>query len=183
VNISATTIAEALGLNDVQVRKDLSSISSGGRPKIGYITENLIFDIEQFLGYDDADSAVIIGAGNLGHALLSYEGFSEYGLDIVAAFDTDEDIVGKVINDKQVLSTEKLKDLCSRLKIKIGIITVPFFAAQDVCDALVESGVLAIWNFAPVHLNVPENVLVKNENMACSLAVLSKHLREKLFDK
>lgn len=169
LNISATAIAEALSLNDVQVRKDLALISSGGRPKIGYVTGNLITDIEEFLGYDDSGSAVIVGAGNLGRALLSYEGFKEYGIDIVAAFDTKCSIIGTPINGKQIFPAVKLADLCRRMKIKLGIITVPPQEAQKVCHDLVNGGVSAIWNFAPVHLNVPENILVKNENLACSL--------------
>lgn len=179
-NISATTIAGALNLNDVQVRKDLAAISTGGRPKIGYDTIELIRDLEHYLGYDDVESAVLVGVGNLGHALLSYNGFSEYGLNIIVAFDVNESIIGTTINGKQVLSAEKLKDLCSRMKIRLGIITVPESEAQAVCDILVESGVLAIWNFAHVHLNVPNNILVQNENMASSLAILSKHLVTKL---
>ncbi len=179
-NISATTIAEALRLNDVQVRKDLALVSSGGRPKIGYLTKNLISDIENFLGYGNADSAVIAGAGGLGRALLSYDGFSKYGLDIIAAFDVDEMIIGTTINGKKVLSSDKLKDLCSRMKVRIGIITVPTPYAQDICSQMVESGILAIWNFAPVTLNVPDNVLVQNEDMAFSLAKLSKNLSKKL---
>lgn len=179
-NISATTIAGSLNLNDVQVRKDLASVSTGGRPKIGYITEELISNLEHYLGYDNAESAVIVGAGNFGRALLSYKGFSEYGLDIIVAFDVDEFIIGTTINGKQVLSTDKIKDICSRMKIRLGIITVPENEAQGVCDALIEGGVLAILNFAHVHLNVPDHVLVQNENVASSLAVLSKHLTEKL---
>lgn len=179
-NISATTIAEVLRLNDVQVRKDLAMVSEGGRPKIGYIIEDLISDIEHCLGYDNVDSAVLIGAGNLGRALLTYDGFSVYGLDIVAAFDVDESIIGSNIHGKKVLKLEKANSLCSRMKIKIGIITVGAVEAQKVCDLLVSSGVLAIWNFAPVRLNVPNHVLVHNENMASSLAILSKHLVEKL---
>ena len=179
-NISATAIAEALGLHDVQVRKDLASVSSGGRPKIGYVARNLAADIESFLGYHDVGSAVLVGAGNLGRALLSYQGFSDYGLEIVAAFDKDEQIVGTTVSGKQVLSVEKLADLCCRMQIHIGIILVPASEAQKVCDILVSSGVLAIWNFAPVHLNVPENVLVRNEDIAGSLAVLAKRLAEKL---
>ncbi len=181
VNISSTLIAEALDLNDVQVRKDLALISSGGRPKVGYILENLIFDIEQFLGYDDSNSAVLVGAGNLGRALLSYNGFTEFGLDIVAAFDVDKDLIGTTVNGKPVLSAEKLLDLCSRMKVRIGIITVPDHDAQAVCDKLVEGGILAILNFAHVRLKVPNHVLVQNENLACSLAILSKHLQEQLF--
>jgi redox-sensing transcriptional repressor len=173
-------IAEVLRLNDVQVRKDLALVSDGGRPKIGYILEDLISDIEHCLGYDNVDSAVLIGAGNLGRALLAYEGFSVYGLDIVAAFDIDESIFGSTISGKQVLPVDKVNSLCTRMKIKIGIITVGAEEAQKVCDLLVESGVLAIWNFAPIHLKVPGHVLVQNENMASSLAILSNHLVEKL---
>ena len=179
-NISATIIAEELGLNDVQVRKDLAMISSGGRPKVGYITAGLIQDIEQFLGYGNADRAVIVGAGHLGQALLCYHGFSEYGLEVVAAFDADQEKCGIKIDGKPVLPMEKLPDLCRRMNIRMGIITAPAPAAQEVCDRLIESGIMAVWNFAPVHLKVPKNVLVQNENMAYSLAVLSKHLIEKM---
>lgn len=175
-NISATTIAAALNLNDVQVRKDLAAISTGGRPKIGYSTTELIHDLEHYLGYDDVESAVLVGAGNLGHALLSYNGFTEFGINIIVAFDVNESIIGTTVNGKQVLAAEKLKDLCSRMKIRLGIITVPEPEAQAVCDLLVESGILAIWNFANVHLNVPNTIFVQNENMASSLATLSKHL-------
>ncbi len=181
LNISSTSIADALGLNDVQVRKDLALASGGGRPKVGYILRDLIFDIEQFLRYDDSNSAVIVGAGNLGRALLSYNGFSEYGLDIVAAFDVDQSLIGTTVNGRPVLSADKLLDLCSRLKVRIGIITVPDHEAQAVCDRLVEGGILAILNFAHVRLKVPDHVLVQNENLACSLAVLSKHLAEQLL--
>ena len=181
-NISATAIAEALGLNDVQVRKDLAQVSSGGRPKIGYVTKRLIADIEEFMGYNDTRSAIIAGAGNLGRALFSYGGFSEYGLELVAAFDVDDSLIGTSIAGKPVLSFDRMKDLCQRMKIRIGIITVPADAAQQVCDQMVESGILAIWNFAPVHLNVPEGVLVRYENIACSLAVLAKRLNDKLIE-
>lgn len=181
-NISATAIAEALGLNDVQVRKDLAQVSSGGRPKIGYITKRLIADIEEFMGYNDTRSAIVAGAGNLGRALFSYGGFSEYGLELVAAFDVDEALIGTSITGKPVLSFDKMKDLCQRMNIRIGIITVPSEAAQQVCDQMVESGILAIWNFAPVHLSVPEDVLVRYENIACSLAVLAKRLNDKLME-
>jgi redox-sensing transcriptional repressor len=180
-NISATTIAQALELNDVQVRKDLALISGGGRPKIGYILVDLVQDIEQFLGYGDISSAVLVGAGNLGRALLSYKGFAEYGFDIVAAFDTDESVIGTTVSGKQILSCDKLLGLCDRMKIRIGIITVPDSEAQAVCDRLVEGGVLAILNFAHIRLKTPDNVLVKNENLASSLAVLSKHLSEQLY--
>ncbi len=179
-NISATGIAEALGLNDVQVRKDLSLVSDGGRPKVGYAIEDLIYDIEEFLGSDASHTAGRVGAGNVGRALLSYSGFAEYGLDILAAFDVDLALVGREINGKPIFPMEKLSEVCAQRQVKIGIITVPNYEAQHVCDLLVQSGVQAIWNFAPVHLTVPADVLMQSENMACSFALLSKHLSEKL---
>lgn len=179
-NISATAIAEALELNSVQVRKDLALVASGGRPKTGYVARELLACIECFLGYGDMHSAVLVGAGSLGRALLSYKGFSQYGLDIVAAFDTDPDVVSTLVHGKRVFPLEKLEGLCKRLNILIGIITVPEDAAQEACDLLVGGGVLALWNFAPVKLKAPENVRVLNENMASSLAVLRKHLAKQL---
>lgn len=177
---SATLIAKALNLNNVLVRKDLALVSDGGRPKTGYVITGLIEDIEQFLGYDNVTEAVIVGAGHLGKALMSYGGFESYGLEIIAAFDADPSVIGLCINGKTVFDMDKMKNLCQRLNIHIGIITVGEEHAQQVCDTMVESGILAIWNFAPVHLNVPDRVIVQNENMASSLAVLSKHLEQRL---
>lgn len=174
--ISATTIAKALNINDVVVRKDLSSISSGGKPKVGYVTNELIKDIEHALGYDKVNSAVIIGCGNLGHALLSYSGFEKYGLDIVAGFDCESSLINTKVNGKSILNVNDFKNICEVMEIYIGIISVPANEAQDVCNLMVESGIKAIWNFAPIHLDVPENVLVRNENMGISLAMLSTYL-------
>ena len=176
--ISAKALGNALGYGEIQVRKDLSAVSDGGKPKVGYCTVELIRDIEAFLGYDDLNDAVLVGAGKLGKALLSYEGFKAYGLNIVAAFDSDCDKFGEDESGKQVLPIDKLENLCSRMKIRLGIITVPAASAQEVCDMLVKSGVEAVWNFSPTHLTVPDGVVLKNENMAASLAILSKHLSE-----
>lgn len=172
--ISATNIAEALKLNHVQVRKDLASVCAGGRPKVGYIKKDLIQELEHYLGYDDTSSAVIVGAGNLGRALLSYDGFSKYGVEIVTAFEIDSNLIGSTVNGKKILAYEKLKGLCNRMNIRIGILTVPDEEAQKVCDEMVESGILAIWNFTSVQLKVPEQVLVHNENMASSLTMFTK---------
>lgn len=179
--ISAPTVAAQLGLNEVQVRKDFASVSNtAGKPKTGFQMNELIAAIESCLGYDNSNDAVLVGAGSLGRALLSYRGFEDYGLSIVAAFDVDPNLTGGEISGKQVLPMAKLTSICRNMNIHIGIITVPASQAQAVCDALVDSGVLAIWNFAPMHLNTPEGILVQNENMAASLAVLSKHLSEQL---
>ena len=179
-NISATALAAGLHMGEVQVRKDLALVSDGGRPKIGYNREHLIADIENFLGYGNSNDAVLIGAGKLGRALLGYGGFAEYGLNIVAAFDANDTLIGTTNGGKPIMHLSRLGEVCQRYKIKIGIITVPAEYAQGVCDLLIENGILAIWNFAPKHLNVPDGILVLNENMAASLALLCKHLNERM---
>ncbi len=179
-NISSTEIAKKLGLNDVQVRKDLSAVSSGGKPKVGYNIKGLILDLKEFLGYNAVNDAVMVGCGNLGKALMSYRGFSEYGLRIVAGFDVSEEIIGGEIGDKPILSIDSLPEYCRENGIKIGVITTPAQAAQNACDLLIEGGIKAIWNFAPAHIEVEDGVLVQNENMASSLARLSKHLNAML---
>ena len=179
-NISATAIAEALGLGDVQVRKDLALVSSGGRPKVGYDADSLIADLERFLGFGDTTNAVIVGAGALGRALLGYGGFAAYGIEILAAFDCDTALCGENIHGKPVFPMEKLAEFCRQMQVRIGIITVLAGEAQGVCDALVKSGVRGVWNFAPTMLSVPDSVLVQNEDIAVSLAVLSKRLAQKL---
>jgi redox-sensing transcriptional repressor len=130
--------------------------------------------IEGYLGYNNRKDALLVGAGQLGRALLLYKGFEDHGMRIVVAFDTDNSIVGTTIGGKQILPVEKLPSLRKRLGIYIGIITVPGAAAQEVCETMVKSGISAIWNFAPVHLKVPAGVLVQNENLAASLALLSR---------
>ena len=179
-NISATALAAGLHMGEVQVRKDLALVSDGGRPKIGYNREHLIADIENFLGYGNSNDAVLIGAGKLGRALLGYGGFAEYGLNIVAAFDANDTLIGTTNGGKPIMHLSRLGEVCQRYKIKIGIITVPAEYAQGGCDLLIENGILAIWNFAPKHLNVPDGILVQNENMAASLALLCKHLNERM---
>lgn len=180
--ISATMIANALGMGDVQVRKDLAMVSDGGRPKVGYSRENLVDDLEQFLGYDNTNDSVLIGAGKLGLALLGYSGFAEYGLNILAAFDVAP-VTDKTENGKPIMSMDKLESYCRSNKIRMGIIAVPASCAQDVCNRLIDSGIKAIWNFAPTHLEVPDHILVQNENMATSLAVLSMHLQAQMKEK
>ena len=167
-------------MGEVQVRKDLALVSDGGRPKIGYLRSALVEDIEQFLGYDNTTDAIIVGAGKLGCALLGYEGFAEYGLNIVAAFDRSphEDDSGK-----PVLQMEKMQSFCKRNKILMGIITVPASCAQEMADLMIECGIKAIWNFAPVHLEAPDNILIQNQNMATNLAVLSMHLQAQMKPK
>ena len=180
--ISATALANALGMGEVQVRKDLAMVSDGGRPKIGYLRESLIDDIEQFLGYDNTTDAVLIGAGKLGQALLGYRGFDEYGLNILAGFDV-KPAMDHTENGKPIYPMDQLESFCREHKVQMGIITVPEQHAQTVCDQLIKCGIKAIWTFAPTHLEVPDNVMVHNENMANSLAVLSMHLQAQMREK
>lgn len=180
--ISATALANALGMGEVQVRKDLAMVSDGGRPKIGYLRESLIDDIEQFLGYDNTTDAVLIGAGKLGQALLGYDGFENYGLNILAAFDANP-LSTSTEEGKPIYHISQLENFCRANKVLMGIITVPRNHAQAVCDRLIACGIKAIWNFAPVHLEVPDKILVQSENMATSLAVLSMHLQAHIKEK
>lgn len=180
--VSAPKIAAALALNEVQVRKDIALVSScAGKPKTGFQVDLLIHDLESFLGYDNVDEAVLIGAGQLGRSLLGYKGFADYGLQIVAAFDRDPTLFDlRFDGEQRIFPMEKLEDLCRRLRVHIGIICVPPKSAQEVCDRLVACGIRAVWNFAPTHLTVPDGVLLQNENMASSLAVLSAHLKQSM---
>lgn len=178
---TATTVANALRLNEVQVRKDFAAVSTRkGKPKTGFPIGDLIENMERLLGYRDVKDAVLVGAGSLGKAFLSYSSFRDYGVNIAAAFDVDPGVTGRTIADKEVLALDGLEDFCRKRQVRIGIITCPAAAAQEACDRLVKAGILAVWNFAPTHLNVPENILVQNENMAASLAVLSRHLSERM---
>lgn len=165
--ISATAVASALGLGEVQVRKDLSAVCGAGKPKTGYEVARLRDSLESALGMNRGCEAVIVGAGRLGCALLGYKGFSEYGITISHAFDTDS---AKYSESVRPLS--ELPSYCRMRQIEIGIITVPHEAAQETADLLVKSGVRAIWNFSSARLNVPDGVDVRNESLALSLAQL-----------
>lgn len=179
--VSSPLIAEKFGLKEIQVRKDLAVVSSvNGKPRIGFEISKLIEDMEEVLGYNEKNETVLIGVGSLGTALLSYKGFNYYGLNIVAAFDSNPDKVGTTVGGKPVLSIDALSGFCKEHGIHIGIITVPLEHAQSVADILINSDIKAIWNFAPTYLTTPSSILVQNESMAASLAILSKHLKEKL---
>ncbi len=175
--VSSSAIAEALKLNEVKVRKDLAAVcQSRGVPKKGFLVSDLISGLYDCIGQNNVNDAILVGVGNLGRALLSYRGFEQYGLKIVAAFDLQE----SEIDGKRIFTIDKLSEVIQNLNVKMAVITVPAAVAQSVCDKLTENGILGIWNFAPVHLAVPYGVLVQNENMASSLAVLSNHLKSQL---
>ena len=179
-NISATAVAAALNLGEVQVRKDLSAVCGEGKPKIGYPVKELIRCLGSFLDYDDLSDGVVVGTGRLGRALLDYTGFEEYGLRVVAGFDIDDALAGKTERGKPIFPLSRFEELCARLHTQIGVLCVPADCAQAVCDLMVRSGFRAILNFAPVHLAVPEGVELQNENIAADLASLANRLRQSL---
>ena len=172
-NISAAEISRALGLGDVQVRKDLNAVSGTGRPKVGYKTTELIAALEAVLGRKAATPVVIVGAGKLGKALYDFEGFEEYGIKISAAFDVDKSLLCD-----RILSMDTFTNYCRLYDIHAGIITVPAACAKEVCEIMIKSGITAIWNFAQIELDVPENITVCQENLALSLAHLTMKLRK-----
>ena len=177
--VSSVTLAEIVRENSSVVKKDLSiAIKSVGKPKVGYEVKKLIEDIEDFLGYNNVKGAVLVGVGKLGQALLGYPGFAKYGLDIVAGFDVSKCLIGREINGKKILDSKHIVKSIKELNVKIGILTTPKEIAQSMADELVKGGVRAIWNFTPCHIEVPQSVTVKNEDMASSLAILSKQLEE-----
>jgi redox-sensing transcriptional repressor len=174
--ISSTRIGHDLTILPIQVRKDLQITEAGGKPKLGYGVRELMAAIEAFLGWNNTTDGYLVGVGNLGSALLGYQGFREYGLNVIAAFDVDERKVGTEIHGTRVLHVSKLPGLIKRTGIKIGILTVPAQSAQPLADTMIKAGIRAIWNFSPMKLKCPPHVIIQHENLASSLAVLSKKL-------
>jgi len=178
-SVSSTRIARELGFDSTQVRKDIEVTSLVGRPKTGYDVNELIDAIMAHLNWNNTTDAFLAGAGNLGSALVGYQTFKSYGLNIIAAFDNDETKIGKEIFGVSILDTRKLTELAQRMHVHIGIITVPVEYAQKVADDMVDGGIKAIWNFASTKVSVPEDVIIENAQLSLSLAVLSRKLREK----
>ena len=175
-HISATAVAHDLSLGEVLVRKDLAAVSGTGKPKVGYAVKNLIKDIAACLGSDKTTPAVLVGAGKLGRALLEYDGFQEYGVKIIAGFDCNNRTLYFGRNKLPVYSMDGFKEFCDKNGVRIGIITVGSGSAQQVCDEMIKSGIKAIWNFAPCKLNVPDEICLRQENLALSLAYLNSQL-------
>ncbi|MBD5631646.1 MAG: redox-sensing transcriptional repressor Rex [Clostridia bacterium] len=171
--ISSGAIARALNMGEVLVRKDLAYTSAQGRTRVGYNRVELVAALEDYLGCNNKKNAAIFGAGGLGHALLSYGGFINYGIEIVAAFDKDPEKIGTEISGKPVYDVSETKEGVEKLGVELAVICVPATHAQEVADVLVGCGVKAILNFAPVLLKVPEDFNVRNIDLAANLAILS----------
>lgn len=171
--VSSSSIAVGLGFGDVQVKKDLNAVCGKGRPKTGYKVSELIADVKKALSKDKETEAVLVGFGKLGRAIGDYGGFKKFGLKISAVFDSDSEKFGKIVGGKAVLPLSEFKTYCEAHNVRIGIITVPSEAAQSVCDLMTDSGIKAIWNFAPAKITAKGDVIIKNEDLSLSLAYLN----------
>lgn len=177
--VSSAMIAKQLGIDDTQVRKDIASTGYIGKPKVGFNTTEFKEHLETFLGMNNIKEAYLIGIGNLGVALAQYGGFEQYGLSIVSLFDNDPNKIGQKISNKEIYSILKLESQLKKKPVKIAILTVNSENAQDICNILVKHGIKAIWNFAPVNLEVPDDVFVWNEHLAASFIILSQFISKK----
>lgn len=171
--ISGTVIATELDLEPIQVRKDLAVTGIVGKPRVGYNVQELITAIESFLNWDKKHRAVVVGTGHLGTALLGYLEFRSNGMDIIAAFDNDEDKIGQTISHTPVYAIDKLKECVQENDISMVILTVPSAYAQQITNSLIGTGISAIWNFTNVKLKVPDDILVLREDLSSSYAVLT----------
>jgi redox-sensing transcriptional repressor len=175
-NISSGEIAEGVGGSPAQVRKDLAYFGEFGTRGVGYNVRDLIQHIIRILGLNKNWQVIIVGAGNLGSALTQYKGFRERGFDVIAVFDNDINKVGLTLNGIPIYPVSKLNEIVKKKQVDIGIIAVPAPYAQDVADAMVESGINAILNFAPVVISVPEEVELRNVDLAVNLEILTFNL-------
>lgn len=175
--ISCTQIADEFRQLSVQVRKDLSITGISGRPKVGYNINELIDSIKVFLGWDKKINAFLVGAGNLGNAILGYERFAEHGLNIIAAFDTDPRKIGQEIHRRPVYDMKEIQERGKGADVRVGILTVSPSAAQAAANALVLLGVQAIWNYTPVKLDLSPKIICEDIKFSSSFAVLSSRLK------
>lgn len=175
IDISAPTIGEELEIDHTQIVKDLSVTGIKGKPRVGYNVNELINTIEEYLGFNKSNEAFLVGAGKLGQAILSYHELQGFGIRILAAFDVDETKVNQPYGNIQILHFNKLGELAKRLGVSIGILTTPTEVAQEAAEAMVKSGIRAIWNLTPVKLKLPENIIIQDTSMYANVAVLLKN--------
>lgn len=178
--VNSRLLADALGCSEEQVRKDLQIVSPhSSKPGCSRDVNLLINHLKEYLGYNKVDKAVLVGVGHLGSALLSFKGFEDYGLEIVAGFDIDPSLTGETINDKPVYSIFNLDNKIKELGVDVAIVATPKDVTQEIVNKLINSGIKAIWNFVPIHLVVPENIIVENMDLARSLAVFFHRINKK----
>lgn len=171
--LSSIEVADILGVDHTQVRKDIAMTGYVGKPKVGFEIKSFIEHLKDFLKLRTKKKAVLVGVGNLGIAIAKFSGFKEYGLDFLGLFDADPQKIGLRIGEKEVQSIHSLVDFVKESGAQIAIITVPAHCAQEVTEMLVGTSIKAIWNFAPVHLKVPKEIMVWNQDLMASFLTFS----------
>jgi redox-sensing transcriptional repressor len=178
--VSSEELSTASGVNSAKLRKDVSYIGSYGTRGVGYEVSVLVEEIERILGLTRKHSVAVVGIGNLGHALANYGGFPSRGFPVVALFDVDEDLIGVPVGGLPVNHIDDITRVCAEREVSIGVVATPPPAAQVVCDRLVSAGVQCILNFAPVVLQVPDDVEVRKVDLAVEMQILSFHVARRM---
>lgn len=174
--VSSTQISKEINIDASKVAKDLSYVNITGRTRVGYHTDTMIEVLENFLGFSTEHRAFLFGVGSLGGALLGDSGLNQFGLKIVGAFDVDPHKVGKTINNIPIYHSDELEHRIKEDQVNIGILTVPIDIAQSITDRIIGGGIQAVWNFTPVRIRVPEDIVVQNTSLYAHLAVMFNRL-------
>lgn len=174
--VSSTRLSKETNIVASQIAKDLSFVDIVGRTRVGYEIDNLLEVLEAFLGFTSIHKAFLFGAGRLGGALLNDSGLKQFGLEIVAAFDSNPRLVGHSISGIPVYHISDLEKIIRRHPVKIGILTVPINNAQEVADKMVVWGIKAIWNFTPLRIRVPDDIVVQNTSLYAHLSLMFNRL-------
>ena len=175
--VSSTQISKAISVDSSQIAKDLSFLNIKGKRRIGYEVDTLSNVLSHFLGFKEIHNAFIVGVGSLGAALIHDTGLSNYGLNIIAGFDINPDIIGKKICDVPIFSIDEMQHYQQKLNASIGILAVPANQAQDAADTMAASGLKAIWNFTPYRIKVAEGIVMSNTSIYAHLALIYNRLR------
>ena len=174
--VSSTQISKEINIDASQIDKDLSYVNISGRTRVGYNIDALIAVLESFLGFTNMHKAFLFGVGSLGAALLRDSGLHHFGLEIVAAFDVNPELVGKDLNGIPIFHSDDFEAKMKEYDVNIGVLTVPINIAQEITDKMVDGGIKAVWNFTPFRIRVPENIVVQNTSLYAHLAVMFNRL-------
>ena len=174
--VSSTQISKEINIDASQIAKDLSYVNISGRTRVGYNIDALIEVLESFLGFTNMHKAFLFGVGSLGAALLRDSGLHHFGLEIVAAFDVNPELVGKVLNGIPIFHSDDFEAKMKEYDVNIGVLTVPINIAQEITNKMVDGGIKAVWNFTPFRIRVPENIVVQNTSLYAHLAVMFNRL-------
>ena len=174
--VSSTLISKEINIDASQIAKDLSYVNISGRTRVGYNIDALIEVLESFLGFTNMHKAFLFGVGSLGAALLRDSGLHHFGLEIVAAFDVNPELVGKDLNGIPIFHSDDFETKMKEYDVNIGVLTVPINIAQEITNKMVDGGIKAVWNFTPFRIRVPENIVVQNTSLYAHLAVMFNRL-------